>query len=406
MSAHKKLMRRPRPYSDESLASYIIRLTESNYYSDTNWIFQMSGLKKKTRYANLFIKNKDDLSGLSLIADVSESILWSMAFSPVHQIHQGRINNIEVFGGVLPKKALHKNTVKFCPICLESLPYYRLIWDLAFIKICPLHECLLIDKCPQCSNVIKWNRPSITKCKCSQNLMDCSPQFIQSEFPNLGLHIYKLCQIGSLGLGETEHLSQESPIMGLDLNRLVSLLYFLFDFSQLPYIRDKFSSRFQSQSELFNYGCYFDIAFSILNNWQQEFISFISSYEDYLERTYGSGKRIAAKSQDVLQFFRLIFNCFPGESYQCIHTVIEDYFWQLLARISLNKIQISWQKPFQSLSCLSTSIQNYQYLLSSVATELNLKQLTLSLLFIWSQIEIHEDIIFFKITTIFTQHIL
>ena len=400
MYVHKKLMRRPRPYPMESLASYIIRLTESNYYSDTNWIFQMSGLKKRTIYANVFTKNNDNLSLLSLISDVSESVLWSMAFSRVRHIYQSHIYNVEVFSSVLPKKALHKKSVKFCPICLQSLPYYRLVWDLSFIKICPLHDCLLIDKCPQCSCLIKWYRASITKCKCSQSFLDCQPQFIQSEPTNLSLHIYKLCQIAELELGETKNLSEDNPIMRLDLNRLVSLLYFLLDFSQLPYIQEKFLSRLKSQSELFKYDCYFDIAFSILNNWKHEFISFISSYEDYLERTYGSGKLIHEKHQDVLKFFRPILDCFPGESYRFIQTVIEDYFWQILEKISLKKIQISWRKPFQSLSSLSTGIQDYYYLLSRVATELNLKELTLAQLFIWSQIEIHEDTIFFKIAAI------
>jgi hypothetical protein len=95
----------------------------------------------------------------------------------------------------------------------------------------------------------------------------------------------------------------------------------------------------------------------------------MSSYEDYLERTYNSGELIHQKSQDVLKFFRSIVDCFPGESYRFIQSVIEDYFWQVLEKISLKKIQISWRKPFQSFSSLSTGIQDYHSLFSRVATE-------------------------------------
>ncbi len=39
------LLRTPPPYEDESLAGYIIRLNESNYYDSPNWILQLAGLR-------------------------------------------------------------------------------------------------------------------------------------------------------------------------------------------------------------------------------------------------------------------------------------------------------------------------------------------------------------------------
>lgn len=38
------LLRTPTPYEDESLAGYLIRLSESNYYYSSNWILQLAGL--------------------------------------------------------------------------------------------------------------------------------------------------------------------------------------------------------------------------------------------------------------------------------------------------------------------------------------------------------------------------
>ncbi|WP_408036859.1 TniQ family protein [Tolypothrix bouteillei] len=62
MSNTQKLLRRPRPYPDESLAGYIIRLTENNYYHHPKLIFQISGLKTRGVYANVFIPEQDNLS--------------------------------------------------------------------------------------------------------------------------------------------------------------------------------------------------------------------------------------------------------------------------------------------------------------------------------------------------------
>ena len=69
LSCNKKLLRRPRPYPMESLAGYIIRLTENNHYPSVNWIFQMSGLKKRGIYANVFSPKTDNLSQLCLISE-------------------------------------------------------------------------------------------------------------------------------------------------------------------------------------------------------------------------------------------------------------------------------------------------------------------------------------------------
>jgi hypothetical protein len=43
-----------------------------------------------------------------------------------------------------------------CPLCLaeDDVPYFRLAWRFAFLTHCPSHGCLLIDRCPSCSNLL------------------------------------------------------------------------------------------------------------------------------------------------------------------------------------------------------------------------------------------------------------
>ncbi|MEC4591904.1 TniQ family protein [Nitrospirillum amazonense] len=40
-----------------------------------------------------------------------------------------------------------------CPLCLagDAQPYLRLRWRLLFVSVCPVHGCLLIDRCPRCN---------------------------------------------------------------------------------------------------------------------------------------------------------------------------------------------------------------------------------------------------------------
>lgn len=219
---------------------------------------------------------------------------------------------------------------------------------------------------------------------------------MKTQPTSLSLHVYRLCQIAESELGETQNFSQSNPIMRLDLNHLVTLLYFLVDFSKLPYIQDKFLLRLKSQAELFNHECYFDIAFSILTNWSHEFIGLMSGYEYYLARNYSSVSLIEQKYQDVLSLFHSMLDCFPGHYCRFVRGVIEDYFWNLLTLFSLVKIKISGRTPSFPLRSFSANIKQYNDLLSIIAAELKLKELTLAQLFNWSKIEIYESTIFFE----------
>lgn len=390
MYAHKKFLCRPRPYPLESLASYIIRLAESNYYSSSGWIFRFSNLQSRIIHANVFNKEKDDLSLLSFISDVEESILWSMTFSAISLISSGHVISVDAFDSIISKKALHKNYTNLCPICLQHQPYYLLIWDFSFIHICPIHNCLLINKCQICHEKIKIYRASITLCKCSQSFCDSQPIFFKSESVNLALHVYKLCKMIKSEPEDTEKLFSSNPIMLLNLNHLVKLLYYVVDFSKLPYIKDKFLSRLQSQVELFKYGCYFEMIFSILNNWSHEFISIMSGYENYLASSYPSIRMTDQKHQHVLSLFESMVKCFPGEKYRFFRGVIEDYFWNFLFDISIKKLKVAWRQriSFPYYHDLNSDISKYSQLLSTVAEYLKIKELTLTELFVVSKIEI------------------
>ena len=113
----KKLLRRPRPFRDESLSGYIIRLAQSNYYPSPNWIFKMSSLKKRGIYANLFYSHEDDLQKLSLLSEVEEDILWSMAWTSQRQSNSTFMNTVKIFGDFVPIQSISKQRVKLCPIC-------------------------------------------------------------------------------------------------------------------------------------------------------------------------------------------------------------------------------------------------------------------------------------------------
>ncbi len=224
MELKRRLLRRPRPYPDESLAGYVIRLTEANYYESPSRIFQMSGVRQRVIYANIFNQQKDNLSRLSFLCDVPETVLWSMTFPVVNQNHHRSRQTIKVFGNVVSTKTLDYLWVKFCPICLQASPYYRLIWNLSVVTACPFHCCLLIDKCPACQLPIQWFSPSVVRCSCQFDWRNYQPLALLSEQVTLSKHIYQLCQIAGLPDFESEQISPNNPVSQLNSSSLVSLL--------------------------------------------------------------------------------------------------------------------------------------------------------------------------------------
>ena len=50
--------------------------------------------------------------------------------------------------------------LQYCPHCLreDASPYFRRIWRLAFVTICPVHWTPLLDRCPDCRNPIHFAR--------------------------------------------------------------------------------------------------------------------------------------------------------------------------------------------------------------------------------------------------------
>jgi hypothetical protein len=70
-----------------------------------------------------------------------------------------------------------------CPACLgqDQVPYERLLWSFQPIPICVEHGCLLINRCPACQRPLRWDRPDVSRCRCSQRLGDVEPLAVSSQ---------------------------------------------------------------------------------------------------------------------------------------------------------------------------------------------------------------------------------
>ncbi|MDB9323933.1 TniQ family protein [Nodularia spumigena] len=173
------LLRTPPPYEDESLAGYLIRLSESNYYDSPNWILQLAGLQ--INRGILLAKNPYEPSQLSQLIQMTDEQITVMASLP-HQL-VANMNSHQY--------TVYKFALKLCPYCLIELPYCRKIWDWDLVQACYLHQCVLVKKCPSCHKNIKWSRPAVTRCRCGFDFRSGQVETASSDQVNLSAYLSK-----------------------------------------------------------------------------------------------------------------------------------------------------------------------------------------------------------------------
>ena len=135
---------------------------------------------KKAHFVD--IEQKEDVR-LSLIAkldayvDVS-SLSFNMCYGNSAKEGDGRHAAFSL--------NINRDSPRYCPLCLKDdpVPYFRMIWHLPFVTVCPVHHVLLVNRCPSCYSTIdywntRWNQ-SISTCFSCKDSLDTNYNFITS----------------------------------------------------------------------------------------------------------------------------------------------------------------------------------------------------------------------------------
>lgn len=147
MENYSALCNVPRPFANESICSWLTRLSLSQGVS--LWVM-MGYLELKLhidfdfRFWRLDIESISKKTGLS-ISDFKNQKIFSKSL---------RLYDYYASHYVMHYK--RRRRFRFCPLCLQEdeIPYFRIEWRLKLCVSCPIHECLLEDHCHRCRNPI------------------------------------------------------------------------------------------------------------------------------------------------------------------------------------------------------------------------------------------------------------
>tara|TARA_R110001632_G_scaffold60284_3_gene146391 strand:+ start:63845 stop:64960 length:1116 start_codon:yes stop_codon:yes gene_type:complete len=171
----------PRPLQDELLSSWLTRAAMANDQKISAIIQIAAG--KRTKVAQKYIDGSLPISflkGFSNCLAVPESSLMNMTLdSYAGIIYERSTLRSKRRGGILNAGETRRHLFfqQYCPACLrEGTPYYRKIWRLSCMTVCPIHKCKLFDRCSGCGHpvLVMANDAKSNYLPYSGNFTDCS----------------------------------------------------------------------------------------------------------------------------------------------------------------------------------------------------------------------------------------
>jgi hypothetical protein len=226
------LLRTASPYKDESLAGYILRLTEKNYYESPRWIWQLAGLSQYICNPNRLFPPQDNLDRLSQATGVKEDILWSMTFPPVNPqtgILSSPFSKVAVFNQVTLRYMIHTQTTKVCSQCLVESLYVRKLWDLSFVTACPVHRCLLIDQCVNCRKYLTWWRSKVAQCPCGFDWRELNVVPLPEAEVVFCKYVHQLCGLTVARKNNWQQDLESNSHIELNLENLIGVIVSLIE---------------------------------------------------------------------------------------------------------------------------------------------------------------------------------
>ncbi|TRY33964.1 TniQ family protein [Aliiglaciecola sp. M165] len=186
------LLIRTKPFLDESLESYLLRLSIHNGYNkfQSFWAGVRSHLNESTRgidsalpselskinicHANVSsAKRLDALRLVSQLTNHEPLPLLSLALFRGGQLFSRKRTSVFNNGVTIPFRFLRTKGIPICPACIKENVYIRQHWHFSLFEACPEHSVLLRNHC-DCGEEINYlSSHEIAQCaKCGSNLAD------------------------------------------------------------------------------------------------------------------------------------------------------------------------------------------------------------------------------------------
>jgi hypothetical protein len=154
----------PKPLEDELLSSWWVRLARANHerlHSFTRIILPGHAVWNRDLDKSA---SDETLRLLSRKTGTTYARVQATTLQGLTGCLFPRFNAHGNTKWILPIGVYHRTRrrygLQFCPQCLrtDAVPYFRRLWRLAFVTMCPVHWTPLLDRCPACGAAVAFHR--------------------------------------------------------------------------------------------------------------------------------------------------------------------------------------------------------------------------------------------------------
>jgi predicted site-specific integrase-resolvase len=315
----RNLVRTSSPNVDESFIGYLLRLTEVNRYERLSWILRLAEIENPSPAGFSFaLSDSLNTTPLARLTGVDESRLAALLYVPVITSTERRRGDYSVFGSQVPHNLIRLKSPKICPACLKESNYIRKIWELAPVTVCPLHECLLVDECPNCGKPISWNRNEVSQCCCSCDWRDTGSMPVTQNHLRVTRQIFKLCGLPPFdkwnGL-----IKAKNPLSTLTVEDFIRTLSFVARHQNTTFKTQAVSSLISKRV---------DDLHATLSNACEVFDDWPERYYSFLERVRAQQDQTKLKSgieSDFRNLYHGLYYQLLGSQFDFMRTSFEEY---------------------------------------------------------------------------------
>jgi TniQ len=265
-----KLLVTPKPEKGESFIGYLVRLTELNGYDTPSWILSLADIdymELQWTFSFAFGKTK----GLKKLADLSNNTLEylnTLVYFPAN-FPQGNTteHDFDFYGATLNRSIIRPHHPKICPKCLADFGYCLRLWDCSLVTACPIHRCLLLDRCPKCRRQIRAIRKSVSMCHCGCDWREIDSTGVNEKEMAVSRRVFELC----------ESIPNEQPCNSLnELNLrdfIVAISFIAGRDRKISWATGRPSKSIKmSNRELHKL---YNVAYSVFDDWPDSFFRFL-----------------------------------------------------------------------------------------------------------------------------------
>ena len=314
------------PIPLESARGYLCRVAYTYRYPGVSGLGQLAGLTQL-----LGLEREEHAARIAYALRLETGEWRQLCYKRMNR--NGQYGPTSFFGQAVGGDRLNYGHPRVCPACLRERPVWWGIWDLGLVCVCPLHGCLLVNRCPACARKLGWQRPAVHECRCRLDLRRIKSKPAETNLVAINAAIYRAAGFPR-GDGETDlNRAEFTPALAeLRLDSLLRVISFAGSFPERPSVfihQSRFASHFDAAIQT---GC---AAAVLLRNWPHAFHKMLRSM-------------VPAKNENPAmlnlhdaygKLYNQLSRTFPREEFGFLHNAFEDFVtqdWKGLVRGQLS----------------------------------------------------------------------